>query len=166
MRRNLAPHVRPAARALAAVTIYLVIAFAMSGLPFSIFGGVYGWSLLAIMAASSYFQMMGAVGKTMSDAQVKAMPYLILMMVFNGFFVTLGTAPSFMVWAIYISPLFYFIQQAAILSFGDTAAGQAQIAFYQYTDMAGTAVVVLCAMIVIFRTLQIVALKKLNNIER
>jgi len=147
-------------------TIYLLIAFSMSGLEFSLFGSFYGWSLLALMAAGSYFQMMGSLGKTMADAQVKAMPFLILMMLFNGFFVTKATAASWMVWAIYVSPLFYFINQVSIASFSGTLEGQQLISSYQFVDMPTTSIAVLLSMIAVFRCLQVVFLKTCNNIQR
>ena len=146
--------------------IYLVIAFAMAGLEWSLFTTFLGWSLLALLVMDSFFQMMGAVGATMADAQIKAMPFLILVMLFNGYFVTKSTVANFMIWAIYISPLYYFIQAVAIASFSDTVAGQKMIQDYKFEQMTAISIIVLLSELAFFRILQIIFLKKLNNIER
>jgi len=146
--------------------IYLVIAFAMAGLEWSLFTTFLGWSLLALLVMDSFFQMMGAVGATMADAQIKAMPFLILIMLFNGYFVTKSTVAEFMIWAIYISPLYYFIQAVAIASFSDTVAGQKMIQDYKFEQMTAISIIVLLSELAFFRILQIIFLKKLNNIER
>jgi ABC-type multidrug transport system permease subunit len=64
--------------------IYLVIAFALSGLSWSYFGTFYGWSLAALLVFQSYFQMVAATAKSTADATTKALPGMILFILFNG----------------------------------------------------------------------------------
>ena len=56
----------------------------------------------------------------------------------------------------------------AVTSFGGNAdpESQALIAHYEFRDMEGAATGVYIGMIILFRTLQVIFLKKLNNIER
>jgi|AntAceMinimDraft_5_1070358.scaffolds.fasta_scaffold30568_3 hypothetical protein len=119
--------------------------------------------------------MAAAAGKDTADATAKALPLMILFLLFNGYFVTLRTAADWMIWAIYSSPLFYFIQQVSIELFSDgtqkdqadyLASGQFVIDYYNFTDIAAIAAVVLVGQIFIFRALQVVFLKKLNNLDR
>ena len=111
------------------------------------------------------------------NAQVKAMPYLILCMLFNGYFVTLNTVAGWMKWAIYCSPLYYFIQAVAIANF-DTGqpcdnlqpdypnTGPCLIASYGFKSMQGASIAILLGFALLFRVMQVICLKKLNNIER
>ena len=155
--------------------IYLSIAFSLSGLSWEYFGSFYSWSLLCLLAIQSYFQMCAAVGKNTSDATAKALPLMILFLLFNGYFVTKETAVSWMVWAIYLSPLFYFIQQVAVELFEDGTeksdpdyldSGQYVVDYYNFKDMAGVAVAALVGEIAAFRILQVFFLKTMNNIDR
>ena len=155
--------------------VYLCIAFALSGLSWSYFGTFYVWQLLCLLVIQSYFQMVAAAGKNTADATAKALPLMILFLLFNGFFVTLRTVASWMIWAIYLSPLFYFIQQVSIDLFSDgtkksdpdyLASGQYVIDYYKFTDMVETAAVVLVCYILLFRILQVAFLKKMNNLDR
>jgi len=92
-----------------------------------------------------------------------------------GYFVTKATVASWMMWAIYLSPLFYFIQQVSMELFSDGTkknepnyldSGQYVIDFYDFKDMLGLAVVVLVLELLICRVLQVVFLKKMNNPSR
>jgi len=160
--------------------IYLVIAFSMAGMSFDKFPSLLGWSLLGSLVFASLFGMASAIGKDMQDAQVKAIPMLILFMLFNGYFVTLTTVVSWMKWSIYISPLFYVINQVAMATFNDGVAqfingsanpayqgsGQSAIDMYGFYDMPATSLAVLLSEMVVLRVLQAIFLKKFNNIQR
>jgi len=101
-------------------TIFCVISFAMSGLSFSeFFGTFYIWFLLLVLAMDSFFSFIAAVARTMEDSMIRAMPFLILFLLFNGFFVTLKTAQDWMVWALYVSPFFWATSQIAVSVFSD-----------------------------------------------
>ena len=163
------------AKMLAYNIIYLIIAFSLSGLDFSYFGVVYGWQIFTLLTLQSYFQMVAAAGKTMEDAQAKAMPLLFFFILFNGFFVTKATVVVWMEWALYISPLFYFVQQVSVELFSDGTdkddpdylkSGQYVVDYYDFQNMKGLAIIVLGLELVAFRVLQIVFLKRLNNPQR
>ena len=155
--------------------VYVTIAFSLSGLSFSFFGTFYAWQLLCLLTIQSYFQMWAAAGKNTADATTKSMPIMILFLLFNGFFVTKNTVVSWMLWAIYCSPLFYFIQQVSVTLFDDgtskddpnyLSSGQYVIDYYDFEDMAEVAAVVLICETVLFRVLQVVFLKTMNNLDR
>lgn len=156
--------------------VFLLIAFGMSGVGFDKFGAFYLWQLLVILTTDSLFSTLAAVAKTAEQAQAMAIPPLMFCVIFNGFFVTLRGVQPWMKWAIYCSPVFYGIQQISIELFSDgvpttdpayPASGQFVIDNYDFRDdWSGIAVGVLFALIVFFRFLQVVALKRLNNPER
>ena len=148
----------------------------VSGVGFDKFGNFYLWQLLVILTTDSLFAMLGAIAKTPEQAQAMAVPPLMFCIIFNGFFVTLKGVQSWMKWAIYISPVFYGIQQIAVELFSDgvsptspayTRSGQFVIDNYDYRDdYTGPALAVLFSMFCFFRTNQVVALKRLNNPEK
>eukprot|EP00320_Phaeocystis_rex_P014667 CAMPEP_0119091186 /NCGR_PEP_ID=MMETSP1178-20130426/155462_1 /TAXON_ID=33656 /ORGANISM="unid sp, Strain CCMP2000" /LENGTH=188 /DNA_ID=CAMNT_0007074665 /DNA_START=12 /DNA_END=578 /DNA_ORIENTATION=+ len=156
--------------------IFLVIAFGMSGVGFEKFGPFYMWQLLTILTTDSLFSVLAAVAKTPEQAQMMATPLLIFMIIFNGFFVTLSSVQAWMKWAIYCSPLFYTIQQISVELFSDgvqpdspdyPSSGQFVINNYEFRDdFTGVALAVLLGMLALFRALQVVALKRLNNPEK
>jgi hypothetical protein len=48
-----------------------------------------------------------------------AIPPLMFVLLFNGFFITLAGVQDWMIWAIYISPMFWGLQEMASLLFSD-----------------------------------------------
>jgi hypothetical protein len=80
-----------------------------------------------------------------------------------------------MAWAIYLSPLFHFIQQVSVEIFSDGTSkddpkyldsGQYVIDFYDFQNMLALAVIVLAGEFLLFRILQVVFLKTMNNLDR
>ena len=124
------------------------------------------------------FNCIAAFAKTSQQAQMMAIPPLMFCIIFNGFFVTLAGVQDWMIWAIYISPMFYGFQEIVVGLFdvdppvpvNSTAyrnSGTFVIDTYEYkTDFAGPAIAVLAAYNVIFRCLQVYALKHRNNPEK
>ena len=124
------------------------------------------------------FNCIAAFAKTSQQAQMMAIPPLMFCIIFNGFFVTLAGVQDWMIWAIYISPMFYGFQEIAVGLFdvdppvpvNSTAyrnSGTFVIDTYEYkTDFAGPAIAVLASYNVIFRCLQVYALKRRNNPEK
>ena len=82
-----------------------VMIFAFSGFEWSNFGILYFWSFMSFMTMTNFFKVVAAVTPTPANALQVAMPGLMLMILFNNFFVTKATAPPYMKWAIYISPM-------------------------------------------------------------
>ena len=159
--------------------IFLLIAFGMSGISFSYFPSFYGWQLLVILTTDSMFNCIAAFAKSAEVAQQKAIPPLMFCIIFNGFFVTLKGVQVWMKWAIYVSPVFYGLQQIAISLFSDGVrpgdlsgvpygdSGQFVIDQYGFqSDWSGIALSVLLSYIAVFRLLQVYALQKLNNPEK
>lgn len=165
--------------------VYVTIAFALSGFEWRHFGIFYAWELLTCLTFQSFFQMVAAIGKTATEAHAIAQPIYFLFVLFNGYFVTKATVVFWMEWAIYISPLFYFINQVSVALFLDGTpryifsedgekvvnpayldSGQYVIDYYRFRDMQTIAVFVLLCEIILFRVLQVVFLKKLNNPDR
>lgn len=145
---------------------FFVIAFAMSGVHWDFFGTIYLWQLLNSLTMDSLFSFLAAVAKSGQQAQQMAIPFLMTFIIFNGFFVTIKTCPKFMLWAIYISPFYYSIQEIAVGLFNDDALGKLVLDAYGFESRPPLALAVLLGLLGLFRICQIVALKKLNNIER
>ena len=119
------------------------------------------------------------------------MPWLMLFIFFNGYFVTLKSVQPWMDWAIHISPFFYSMQEIAVSVFGgdsrgggaaadaaEAASGEALesdgpgidghfvLSFYGFKSHKGTAVAVLLTFALVLRTIQVLALKYKNGIVR
>ena len=62
-----------------------------------------------------------AIGKNAAAGQQLIMPFMIVVFLYNGFVISSRTAPSFMKWALYISPLFWGLARSSpciILEYG------------------------------------------------
>ena len=91
--------------------VFLVLVFAFSRIPYSSFPSFWLWQLLVVLVTDSMFSAIAAVAKTGAQAQKIAIPPLIFILLFNGFFITLSGVQEWMVWAIYISPMFWGLQE-------------------------------------------------------
>ena len=85
--------------------IFLLIAVAMSGLPFSFFGAILGWQMLVVLTTDSMFALAAAVASTAETVLLLAMPALFVIVIFNGFLVTRTSAAIWIFWVLYISPV-------------------------------------------------------------
>mmetsp|Transcript_16172 Transcript_16172/g.35485 ORF Transcript_16172/g.35485 Transcript_16172/m.35485 type:complete len:696 (+) Transcript_16172:200-2287(+) len=149
-------------------SVFVVIVYAFGGLEWSNFPAFYYTLVMLILVMDSYFSLIAAVAKSGELAQVTAMPFLIMFMMYNGFLVTRATVPEFMVWALYCSPFYYCISNLArdlYENVPDCAGCQVVIDTYGFDESPskGIGILVLAVMFVLFRFLQIVALIKLNN---
>ena len=143
-----------------------VMIFAFSGFEWSNFGILYFWSFMSFMTMTNFFKVVAAVTPTPANALQVAMPGLMLMILFNNFFVTKATAPPYMKWAIYISPMAWAIEQIITELHGND---QTLIELYGYdpSDAQSTrALAVLVAEIIVFQAVALVCLRQLNNIKR
>merc|ERR1719263_1123664 len=118
----------------------------------------------------SMFQMIAAVAKSSEQAQEMALPFLMLFILFNGYFVTLSSVQPWMEWAIRISPMFYSIQEIAVHLFpGDPQIidlpGEGPSIFGFEEGQTPIALSVVLGEALIFRVFQVVALKTMNKIE-
>jgi len=155
--------------------LFFVIAFAMGGLDWKTqFGYFWLWQFLCTLTMDSMFQMIAAVAKSSEQAQKMALPFLMLFILFNGYFVKLSTVQPWMKWAIRISPMFYSIQEIAVHLFPHDPLicdlppyppGASTIFGFEQ-DQSVVALAVVLGEAFVFRVFQVVALKRLNKIER
>mmetsp|Transcript_11387 Transcript_11387/g.26307 ORF Transcript_11387/g.26307 Transcript_11387/m.26307 type:complete len:117 (-) Transcript_11387:242-592(-) len=115
---------------------------------------------------TSLFHAVAAVAKTSEQAQQMALPFLMLFILFNGYFVTLSSCQPWMKWAIYISPMFYAIQQIAVALYNNPEDEIVIVTYQFHTEYTPYAIAVLCGEMAIFRCIQAFALKALNSVQR
>mmetsp|Transcript_4332 Transcript_4332/g.10262 ORF Transcript_4332/g.10262 Transcript_4332/m.10262 type:complete len:702 (+) Transcript_4332:145-2250(+) len=147
---------------------FVVITYAFGGMEWSNFPAFYLSLVMLVLVMDSYFSLIAAVAHTGEMAQVTAMPFLIMFMIYNGFLVTRATVPDFMTWALYCSPFYYCISNLArdlYENVPDCPGCQVVIETYGFDEAPSKAFgyIFLAAMFLLFRFLQIVALIKLNN---
>lgn len=68
---------------------------------------------------TNFFKVIAAVAPSAGQAMQVAMPGLMLFILFNNFFVNQATAPFFMKWALYVSPMAWAIEQIIMGIYGD-----------------------------------------------
>eukprot|EP00919_Chromeraceae_sp_WS-2016_P018428 GHVR01043728.1.p1 GENE.GHVR01043728.1~~GHVR01043728.1.p1 ORF type:complete len:683 (+),score=125.12 GHVR01043728.1:59-2107(+) len=147
--------------------IFILIMWAYSGVDWSYFGVVYGWSLLMFLTFDSLFSAVAAFARDGTTAQQFALPFLIMFMIYNGFFVRVTTVASWMVWALYISPFFWTFEQIVVTLFSGEPQGDRLIESFGFKEGRSLlAVIVMCSEMLILRILQVLALKFTNKIGR
>eukprot|EP00420_Gonyaulax_spinifera_P028476 CAMPEP_0197917538 /NCGR_PEP_ID=MMETSP1439-20131203/83963_1 /TAXON_ID=66791 /ORGANISM="Gonyaulax spinifera, Strain CCMP409" /LENGTH=95 /DNA_ID=CAMNT_0043539615 /DNA_START=48 /DNA_END=331 /DNA_ORIENTATION=+ len=62
------------------------------------------------------YGMIASISRDGTTAQVLALPFLMVFLLYNGFTVTKKTAPSFLWWAIDISPVASSIESIAVIA--------------------------------------------------
>lgn len=149
-------------------TVFMVIIFCMSSLQWPLFWPLWLWTTMLYLTMDSMFLMLSAVAKDASTAFVMALPFFMLFLLFNGFTVGRETAPWYLAWIINISPVAYAIEEATMsaLSYYATPEYKAIADFFAYRDEPGTALGVMFGVMAVFRVLQVVSLRSLNNIQR
>jgi len=127
------------------------------------------WALLLFFVYDSLFSFIAAVAADTRQAQVLASPCVSIFMLFNGFVVTKADAPSLFRWIFYISPNAYAMEAIAqkLAEADDSLAGQMLLTSFGI-DATGDSkgIQVMLGMIVCLRFGQLIALKKLNHIQR
>lgn len=99
--------------------LFLVIVWAFSNIGYASFLPFWGWQLLIVLVTDSLFNTVAAIAKTGAQAQAMAIPPLMFVLLFNGFFITLAGVQDWMLWAIYVSPMFWGLQEMASLLYSD-----------------------------------------------
>lgn len=152
--------------AVAANFITSIIMYALSGLEWSDFGLLYFWSLLCFVTMINYFKIIAAVAPAAAQALQVAMPGLMLIILFNNFFVNHATAPAFMRWALYVSPMAWTIEQI-ITGIHGADPDLVQLYGYDSSDaQTATAVTVLVVELILFQLISLVCLRYFNNPKR
>merc|ERR1740121_3610375 len=134
--------------------LQVLIMYAFSGIEWKYFGPVIAWALYVFLVFDSIFGFIGATAPDSQTAQVLAIPFN------SGFMITKSSAPSYLRWIFDISPMGYAIQSIVIMLADDDPTGDQLIALYGFEkgqDMRG--IIVLLVMIIVFRFLQVWALK-------
>lgn len=155
-------------QAILANTIFVVILCSVTRLPWALFGSIWLWTTMLYLTMDSMFLMLSAVAKDSSSALVMALPFFMLFLLFNGFTVSRKTAPWYLVWIVNISPVAYSIEQACMAAqrHYNTEVYIYMTSLFGYRYQPYTALSVMVAVQACFRTIQVISLKFLNNIQR
>merc|ERR1719291_12034 len=148
--------------------LHIMIAYMFSGYPLSLFGPIFGWTLLVFLVFDSLFACVAAFAPDAQLAQLMATPFLTIFMLFNGFVVSPDSAPTWCAWIFHICPNFYTMQ-GIIVRLADhegPAAWQLVDTFGYKAGQETRGVIVMLSIVAILRCLQVVALKFFNNIQR
>ena len=171
--------------------ITTLIMFSLSGLDWGMFGMLYFWSIAYFVVMVNYFKIVvriarfpnpastfahkiltlsslsqGAVAPSLAESLQVAMPGLMLFILFNNFFVNQATVPSFMRWALYVSPMAWSVEQIITGLYPHDAELKT---FYGYDDSSGQTVMALSVLVgeaILFQAIALVCLAKMNNIQR
>mmetsp|Transcript_12595 Transcript_12595/g.47076 ORF Transcript_12595/g.47076 Transcript_12595/m.47076 type:complete len:638 (+) Transcript_12595:47-1960(+) len=146
--------------------ITTLIMFSLSGLDWGMFGMLYFWSIAYFVVMVNYFKIVGAVAPSHAESLQVAMPGLMLFILFNNFFVNQATVPSFMRWALYVSPMAWSVEQIITGLYPHDAELKT---FYGYDDSSGQTVMALSVLVgeaILFQAIALVCLAKMNNIQR
>merc|ERR1711879_1028784 len=100
-------------------TLFVVLMFAMGGMEWSTFLPFYLWATLLFFAMDSMCAMVAALAKNAQIAQAIAMPFLMVFIMFSGFLVSKNSAPSFLRWVLYVSPVNWVMETLADSLYGD-----------------------------------------------
>lgn len=145
----------------------VAILFAFSGVHWKYFGCFIEWALLDFFVFDSFFSLVAAVAPSLQSAQVVAIPFNSIFILFSGFVISKASAPSFLTWLFQVSPMGYAMQSIFCYMAKDFGPeGQDVIKLYGYEEGQETKGVILLSMIVCFRLLQVLALQYLNDIQR
>ena len=143
-----------------------IIMYSLSGLSWNTFDTLYFWSFMCFMTMTNFFKVIAAVAPSAQSALQTAMPGLMLFILFNNFFVNQATAPFFMKWALYVSPMAWGIEQIVMGIYG---ADPTLVTLYGYdasSEHTIKALAVLITEICFFQLLSLACLRYFNNISR
>merc|ERR1719359_237089 len=99
--------------------------------------------------------MVAAIAKNAQMAQATAMPFLMVFIMFSGFLVSKNSAPSFLKWLLYVSPVSWVNEMIAKSLYADKPeAWVALETLFGFEKGSELVCVIICmASIVIFRLL-------------
>merc|ERR1719193_678606 len=146
----------------------ILVIFAFSGLSFKFLPTVLGWTLLLYCFFDGVFSAVAAAAADGQQAQTLATPFLVVFMLFNGSIVTRATAPVYLRWVFQVSPTNYALQAIVIPmahDAGPTGQGYIDMMGYQAGEDA-KGILLIAAMTVVLRVLQVFALKFLNRPQK
>jgi len=149
-------------------TLFIVLMFSFAGMPWSALLPFYIWAMLLFLAMDSLCALVAAMAKNAQTAQAVAMPFLMVFVMFSGFLVSKNSAPSFLRWLLYVSPVSWVNEMIAKSLYGDNAeAWDSLQLLFGFERQSELVCVVICfASIVIFRLSEAFCLKTMNNVVR
>lgn len=153
---------------LTANSIFVLILFWMSGIKRALLGSIFAWTITLQVIFESLYLMVAAVAKDAFSAQIMALPFLLIFIIYNGYTSTKTTVPDSMQWAIRSSPVAYGMEALSI-EFADVYADQGWdhiIEMNGYKRQKGFVAGFVLVSIATFRVVQIFCLKYMNNIKR
>lgn len=148
-------------------TIFLALVFWMSSCPWELFPTVFLWTTMLYLTMDNCYTMIAAIAKDSTSALTLALPFIALFLLYNNFTVTKEILPDFMQFLLRLSPVAYNIQAVTIAaSQMDPDKFHAAVEHFGYEDEFWPAVGFMCGCSVTFRVVQVICLKRLNNIQR
>ena len=115
---------------------------------------------------TNFFKVIAAIAPTAAHSLQVAMPGLMLFILFNNFFVNKATAPFFMKWALYISPMAWTIEQIITGMYEDEPALVQLYGYVSSDRQTAIALTVLIFEAILFQLISLVCLRCFNNISR
>merc|ERR1711924_110566 len=131
----------------------VIIMYTFSGMAWEYFATIFGWAVLLFFVFDSLFGFITAFASDGRMAQVMALPFNMIFMMFSGFMVTKAAAPVYLRWIFDISPNGYAMQ-AIIMRMVPDYGPEGQMVLEQYGFESGQdtqGLFVMLALIVVFR---------------
>lgn len=145
-----------------------VIMYTFSGMDWKYFSMIIGWSLVNFLVFDSFFGFLAAWAPTAQLAQVAAIPFNSIFMMFSGFMITKESSPEYLRWIFEISPIGYAIENI-FSTMADDYGIEGQIVVQQFgfkKGEAGKGLSIMAAMFILLRCLQVWAFTFKNNIQK
>jgi len=146
----------------------VLIMYALADMDWQFFPTIFGWCLLLFLVFNSLFAFIAACAKDARMAQIFAIPFQMIFMMFSGFMVTRNAAPPFLQWIFVVSPNGYAMESIVVRMapvYG--IAGQAVVESYGFEDgRQCQGILVMIAMVLGFRIAELLSLRFLNNIQK
>mmetsp|Transcript_23921 Transcript_23921/g.59615 ORF Transcript_23921/g.59615 Transcript_23921/m.59615 type:complete len:684 (+) Transcript_23921:76-2127(+) len=144
------------------------IMYIFSGLSWQYFPMILTWAVLNFFVFDSFFACLAASAPNLQIAQVCAIPFNSIFMMFSGFMISKNSAPAYLRWLFEISPIGYAIQSIFCKMAEDEGVdGRLVIKLYGFEegqDQKG--ITIMIAMAVVLRIWQVLSLKYRNNIQK
>jgi len=150
--------------------LLILIMFAMGKMPWSSFGNLLYWGVLNFLMMDAMVGFGTAVASNAEQANYVLMPFQIFAGLFNGFALTKISAPTFLKWIFYISPVSYSMEDIAHFNYGNDPVIWNTLVDYNGLEWSDSTVIVgtviTCAFVIIGRVGQVMALKYLQNVQK
>lgn len=148
--------------------LFVTLVFALSELEWTVFPSVLLWNSIIYVSMDSLYLMVAAAAKDSSSAQILLAPFLTMAMLFNGFTVSRKSVPTFMAWALELSPVAHAMEEMvlAIQERADSDELKVVEILFGFESHIGRSIGVLLGWFLVFRVAQIICLKTLHHIKR